>query len=143
MSTVLRPLEFEALQMRATHISIAQVDSLDSFWHSGRILTWVTLRPTTNFRGAKSLLRVLVPGGTVGTISQIVADGPRFEVGQTSLYFLEPMTKFDGFRLVGFTQGKVNQTGVMAEQFTVWARRLKSTSDLKLPLQSDPLGGHR
>ena len=141
MGTVLRPLEFETLQTRATHISIAEVDSLNSFWHSGRILTWVTLRPTTLFRGNETLVRVLVPGGTVGVISQSVADGPHFEIGQRSLYFLEPMTKFDGLRLVGFTQGKVDETGAMAMQFTEWVRRLERSNMLMRPQQAEPLRG--
>ena len=124
MGTVLRPIQFEAMQARATHISLSEVTALDSFWHSGRILTWVTLRPTTTFKGAGSTVRLLVPGGTVGELSQYVPDGPRFELGQASLYFLEPMSKFDGFRLVGFTQGKVDQTGTMPDQFRLWTDRL-------------------
>ena len=70
------------------------------------------------------MLRVLVPGGTVGEISQRVPGGPMFKLGERSLYFLEPMPTLDGFRLVGFTQGKVDGHGSTAERFTKWNRRL-------------------
>ena len=95
-----------------------------SFWHSGRILTWVTLTTSQIYRGGPSVIRVLVPGGTVGEISQRVQGGPTFQLGEKSLYFLEPMPTFDGFRLVGFTQGKVDSEGPTAKRFAQWNTRL-------------------
>ena len=124
MGTVLRPQNFSTLQERATHISVSEVTGLEPFWHSGRILTWVTLNTSTSFRGDSSQVRLLIPGGTIDGISQKVPGGPDFALGEVSLYFLEPMSKFDGLRLVGFTHGKVNKTGVMAQQFEGWIQRL-------------------
>lgn len=136
MSAVVRPLGFEALKSRATHISVSEVIALESFWDSGRILTWVTLSPSQIYRGKQSSLRVLVPGGTVGMISQRVPGGPIFEVGEESLYFLEPMPTLDGLRLVGFMQGKVNESGSTAQRFAMWNRRLEVGSTHLTP-QSD------
>jgi hypothetical protein len=94
------------------------------------------LSPSQIYRGKQSSLRVLVPGGTVGMISQRVPGGPIFEVGEESLYFLEPMPTLDGLRLVGFMQGKVNESGSTAQRFAIWNRRLEVGSTHFTP-QSD------
>ena len=136
MSAVIRPMGFEALKQRATQISVCEVIHMESFWQSGRILTWVTLRTSQIYRGGTSKLRVLVPGGTVGEISQHIPGGPVFKLGGESLYFLEPMPTLGGFRLVGFTQGKVDGDGPTAERFAEWSRRLSLTAP-QLPSRGD------
>ena len=107
MGVVLKPLSLNEMLERATNVTISEVSEMKSFWQEGRILTWVTVRATTTFKGSTGTLRILVPGGTVGNLTQHIPGGPQFAIGEVNLLFLEPMNTLDGFRLVGFTQGKV------------------------------------
>lgn len=109
-AVVLRPLSDQELVSRSTHVSFSVVTNIESFWHHKRILSWVTLKTRTSFRGHSDEVRILIPGGSVGNISQRVPGGPMFEVGQEQLFFLEALPKSDGYRLVGFTQGAVEPT---------------------------------
>ena len=46
-------------------------------------------------------------GGTVGTITQVVLDGPQFAVGDRDLLFLVPSDEAGAYQLFGLGQGKV------------------------------------
>ena len=62
-----------------------------------------------SFRGTAKRVRLLVPGGTVGQLSQVVPGAPTFQTGMQSLYFLEPLPSGTGFGLVGFNHGVVTR----------------------------------
>ena len=107
-AVVLRTISDAELLERATHISLSEVQSVESFRRGGRILSWVELRVIKSFRGASGTVRLLVPGGQIGNLTQIVPGGPTFPRGTQRLYFLEHLPTSDGFRLVGFSQGIVS-----------------------------------
>ena len=123
-AVVLRPVSASELQARATHISLSTVEKVESFWQAGRILSWIELSVHTAYRGSADRVRILVPGGTVGHLTQWVPGGPRFEIGERSLYFLEPMSNQDGYRLVGFTQGQIRENRASHSVFQKWVVRL-------------------
>ena len=136
LGVVLKPLSLSQMLDRATNVSISEVSEISSFWQSGRILTWVTAIPSKTFKGSHATLRILVPGGTVGNLTQHIPGGPKFTLGQTNLLFLEPMDTLDGFRLVGFTQGKVVRDDSDSNTlFRRWVNELKSMGK---PTSSSP-----
>ena len=108
-AVVLRPISDDELLARATHISVSEVVNITSFWRGQRILSWIELQPIRSFRGATTPVRLLVPGGTVAHLTQVVPGASKFQLGMQSLYFLEPLPSGDGFRLVGFNHGVVHR----------------------------------
>ena len=121
MGVVLKPLSLNEMLERATNVTISEVSEMKSFWQEGRILTWVTVRATTTFKGSTGTLRILVPGGTVGNLTQHIPGGPQFAIGEVNLLFLEPMDTSS--RLVGFTR-KCSRYNGTQNRFHRWVAKL-------------------
>ena len=135
-AVVLRPMDDSELIARSTHVSLSRVVKIESFWKEGRILSWVKLVPLRVYRGGQASVRILVPGGTVDNLTQVVPGAPSFEIGSQALYFLEPLPKSDGYRLVGFSHG------VVARHQAVRFERLWTLLNLGLPTSSPEVLEH-
>ena len=101
-------VSFPQLVERAQHIFVGQVVAIDSFRadrrDSLRIRTRVTFSVDEKLRGAGTVTVLEFLGGTVGDLTQEIADMPRFAVGERYVVFA-----LDGDRwvnpLVGSAQG--------------------------------------
>ena len=122
-AVVERTITDEEYNRRATWVALAEVVEIHSFWRDNRILSRVTLAAQVLYRGSSSTVALLVPGGTVGHLSQVVPGGPKFAVGELSLYALEPIENSGDHRLVGFSQGKLDDWLKIQTRIGVWQKR--------------------
>jgi hypothetical protein len=101
-------VSFPQLVERAQHIFVGQVVAVDSFRadrrDGARIRTRVTFSVDEKLRGSGLVTMLEFLGGTVGDLTQEVADMPRFSIGERYVVFA-----LDGDRwvnpLVGSSQG--------------------------------------
>jgi hypothetical protein len=90
-ATLVRPTTVEAMARRSDAVVRGVVVSRRSVWGSGakRIVTLVEIKTGAVWRGeAPAFLTVLVPGGTVDGIGQLIAGAPEFTVGEEVAVFL-------------------------------------------------------
>ena len=92
-------LSLSDLTEGADAIVLGTVVSTESYWNDDQtnIFTEVVFSVDENIKGSfdDDLLTVIVPGGTVGDISQWVSDTPQFEKNKKSALFLEEIIDFD------------------------------------------------
>ena len=98
----------EELAKRANRVGEGEVVSVESEWSADgkRIISRVRLRMEANWKGEGEEVEIVVPGGTVGELTQIVQGMPAFEEGEKVVVFLEKPAPQPGFRVVGLAQGK-------------------------------------
>jgi hypothetical protein len=72
-------------------IIVGNVSEINSKWENGNIWTYVTVRSSQTLKGDNKFSEITIRslGGRVGEISQIISGGPKFEVGEVLLGFLE------------------------------------------------------
>jgi hypothetical protein len=90
-ATLVRPTTVEAMARRSDAVVRGVVVSRRSAWGSGakRIVTLVGIETRAVWRGeAPALFTVVVPGGTMDGIGQLVAGAPEFTVGEEVAVFL-------------------------------------------------------
>ena len=122
-AVVERTITDEEYDRRSTWVALAEVVEIQSFWRDNRILSRVKLTAKVLYRGSSSTVALLVPGGTVGHLSQVVPGGPKFAVGALSLYALEPIEDSGDHRLVGFSQGKLDDRLKIQTRIEAWQKR--------------------
>ena len=112
-ATWLQKLDRDQLVHQSKAILVGRCVDIQTNWNAKRtlIFTRATYRIEQAIKGVSQKRDVVVKalGGTVGTISQAVVDGPRFGVGSRDLLFLtNDREEPNLFRLVGLTQGKLS-----------------------------------
>ena len=105
-----RPSGRRALARQARVIAVARCTAVRSSWNAERTLisTYATYEVEEAVTGAAPGDHVLVKalGGTVGSLSQFVVDGPRFEVGSRDVLFLVAADEPGALRTVGLGRGQ-------------------------------------
>src|SRR5689334_11055000 len=89
--TVRGPADVESLTAAADLVVRAQVVRRSSAWApgGGQIFTTVVLRPIETWKGeASAEVSVLVPGGEVGELAQVVQGSARFGDAEEVVVFL-------------------------------------------------------
>lgn len=90
-STVRGPADVESLTAAADAVVHARVLSASSHWGKGggQIFTAVTLKPIETWKGdARDQITVVVPGGSVGELSQTVSGAAEFRADEEVVVFL-------------------------------------------------------
>ena len=106
-TTVAMPIE--SLADHAGQVIVGEVASVRSYFAGNprRIDSQITFNQVRYLKGshpgATRRFRLIVPGGTVGTLQMHISDTPRFEVGETWLLFLLP--GYRTYPVVGLSQG--------------------------------------
>lgn len=89
---IMLQMDFEELARRADFVVSGTVVNLEARWDYSRsnIYTLVTIASENTFKGDElpDLITVVVPGGQVDGITQIVSDTPAFTEGEETLLFL-------------------------------------------------------
>lgn len=109
-ATLLVPMDIEQMTDRAAWIGLGTCTAKSSYWQGKQIWTDLAFRPERAVKGdAGTEIRVRQLGGRVEKPVPLVmgvAGAPEFEVGETSLLFLERSP--DGtHRVVGLSQGRI------------------------------------
>jgi len=118
-------MTLEEMTQNSDVIVYGRVSSLVSHWNDEHtlILTTVTFEPLEYLKGeGQGPITFEAPGGTVGELTLVASDVPKFRVGEEAVLFLRP----EYFRVVGWNQGKLSvENGIVAghnmtvEQFHV------------------------
>ncbi len=105
------PFDLETLASRSQVVAVGRCAEVRSAWNEKRTLihTWATYEIEQAVPEIKVHDGIVVKalGGTVGTITQVVLDGPQFAVGDRDLLFLVPSDEAGAYQLFGLGQGKV------------------------------------
>lgn len=112
-ATVRGPADVESLTVSADAVVRARVESRSSAWApgGGQIFTTVVLRPIETWKGeAAATVTVLVPGGEVGELSQIVQGAAAFAQGEEVVVFLQRRAP-GVFAVERLSLGKFSLTG--------------------------------
>ena len=115
-ATVRGPADVESLTAAADAVVRARVESRSSAWApgGGQIFTTVVLRSIETWKGeAEARLTVLVPGGEVGELSQIVQGAAVFGEGEEVVVFLHRRAP-GVFAVERLSLGKFTVTGKRA-----------------------------
>jgi len=100
----------EALARHAQVVVLGRCTAIRSNWNAAGTLisTYATYDVEEAVVGAArgEQLMVKALGGTVGHISQMVVDGPRFELGARDVLFLVAADEPDALRTVGLGRGQ-------------------------------------
>jgi hypothetical protein len=123
-------LSLEELTLEADSIITGTVIDTESQWDAsgGNIFTTVKIAVTDNIKGSDEpeYISIIIPGGQVGGITQIVSDTPHFEPGQEALLFLNQLPWYNlnlgstvprFFEMCGNFQGKLKIEGNRAGGF--------------------------
>ncbi len=99
------------LTQRAEMIVVGRCTAIKSTWNAKRTLisTYVSYDVEETIKGGSRDQQIVVKtlGGTVGSITQMVVDGPTFEVGERALLFLTASDEPATFRIQGLRRGKL------------------------------------
>ena len=87
-AVVERTITDEEYNRRATWVGLAEVVEIHLLARQSNFIARDPVQAL--YRGSSSTV-ALVPGGTVGHLSQVVPGGPKFAVGEVSLYALGPL----------------------------------------------------
>ena len=109
-ATLLVPMDIEQMTDRAGWIGLGTCTEKRSYWQGKQIWTDLSFRPERALKGeGGGEIRIRQLGGRVEKPVPLVmgvAGAPEFEVGETSLLFLERSP--DGtHRVVGLSQGRI------------------------------------
>ena len=108
-STTVLKLDRNELTQRANRIIIGRVQTTQSIWsQDGKsIYTLVQVSVDISIKGERNseTVLVVVPGGEVGTVGQIVSGALAFHSGEKVFLFLQEKTT-GIFQIVGLFQGK-------------------------------------
>jgi hypothetical protein len=91
-STVRGPADVESLTAASDAVVHGKVLSASSHWGKagGQIFTAVTLKAIETWKGdARDEITVVVPGGSVGDLSQTVSGAAEFSAGEEVVVFLQ------------------------------------------------------
>ena len=123
-------LSLEELTLEADSIVTGTVIETESQWDTsgGNIYTTVKIAVTDSFKGndEPDYISIIIPGGHVDGITQIVSDTPHFEPGQEALLFLNKLPWYNlnlggtvprFFEMCGSFQGKLKIKGDQAGDF--------------------------
>ncbi len=101
----------QTLTQRAEMIVVGRCTAIKSAWNAERTLisTYVSYDVEETIKGGVGDQQIVVKtlGGTVGSITQMVVDGPTFEVGERALLFLTASDEPATFRIQGLPRGKL------------------------------------
>lgn len=105
--SIVEKLSVEQMTQQANVIIQGKVANIDSRWENnngGRgIFTYVDIAVSEYIKGTgDNIVRIKVPGGTVGDLTEWVSDTPQFNNNEEVILFLQPQF----FRIVGWAQGK-------------------------------------
>ena len=99
------------LTQGAEIIVVGRCTAIRSAWNAKRtrISTYISYEVEENIKGGLRDQQIVVTtlGGTVGSITQMMVDGPTFEVGERSLLFLTASDEPATFRIQGLRRGKL------------------------------------
>ncbi len=117
-------MNLEDLTREADSVIVGTVTGTESQWdtENGNIFTTVTIYIEDTFKGdpLPNLVSVIVPGGTVNGVSQIVSDTPAFQQGEDVVLFLNKLPWYalsfqklepHFYEVCGNFQGKLKVTG--------------------------------
>ncbi len=101
----------QTLTQRAEMIVVGRCTAIKSAWNGKRTLisTYVSYDVEETIKGGLRDQQIVVKalGGTVGSITQMIVDGPTFEVGEQVLLFLTASDEPASFRIQGLRRGKL------------------------------------
>lgn len=105
------------LAERASLVGEGEVLSIESAWSEDgkRIFSRVRLRLEEAWKGEGGEVEIVVPGGEVGELGQIVQGMPAFREGERVVVFLDRPAPGPSFRVVGLAQGKFTVAELPAE----------------------------
>ncbi len=157
---LMQKLELNELTDQSDSIITGTIAELNSQWDTeqGNIFTTVTVNVDSKIKGEEKpgIITVMIPGGTVDGITQIVSDTPEFRVGEEVVLFLNelPWYKiiFTGsasnnfYEMCGNFQGKFsiidnNASGIPLEEFEEEINLLLETDQAESnldPLEDEP-----
>ena len=135
----------QTLTQRAEMIVVGRCTAIKSAWNAKRTLisTYVSYEVEETIKGGVGDQQIVVKtlGGTVGSITQMVVDGPTFEVGERALLFLTASDEPATFRIQGLRQGKlkIHSDSRTGERFLMRdASRLMQGAERRgVPLQGE------
>ena len=107
-AAVVRQLSLKDMASLADLVVEGQVEAVEAQWLEGRIFRKVTVVAQRVVKGplkAGQPITLWAPGGEVGNLGQWVAGAPEFEVGESTVLFLEPRPI--GYVVVGLSLGKL------------------------------------
>ena len=129
--------DIERLTQESQVILVGQCKAINSAWNARRtiISTYVTYDVEEVIKGPSSNQQAIVKtlGGTVGSITQTVVGGPRFEIGERDLLFLTKSDEPKMLRIQGLRQGKIK---IHSHPKTGDTVRLRDAPRLKESLQA-------
>src|SRR5262245_25917632 len=116
-----RPLSLQDLSTGAETIVYAKVNKVESYWKDQKIETRVTLAPYETWKGASApAVEVIVPGGTVGTITMRCSEAPTFHEADDVVCFLRTR------------DGQKNVYGWFRGQYTVVGGQVREMQNMAL-----------
>ena len=135
----------QTLTQRAEMIMVGRCTAIKSAWNAERtrISTYVSYDVEETIKGGVGDQQIVVKtlGGTVGSITQMVVDGPTFEVGERALLFLTASDEPATFRIQGLRRGKlkIHSDSRTGERFLMRdASRLMQGAERRgVPLQGE------
>ena len=135
----------QILTQRAEMIVVGRCTAIKSAWNGKRTLisTYVSYDVEETIKGGVRDQQIVVKtlGGTVGSITQMVVDGPTFEVGERALLFLTASDEPATFRIQGLRRGKlkIHSDSRTGERFLMRdASRLMQGAERRgVPLQGE------
>jgi hypothetical protein len=109
-ATTLQPLTGPELAAAAERIVVARATHIESRWFGRSLVTLVTLEVAESWKGDDvTELTVAIPGGVDMNrevpIAVTLPGAPVFSTGEDLLLFLQPQDGFDGYSIVGLSQG--------------------------------------
>jgi len=103
--------DLQKLTQRAEIIVVGRCTAIQSAWNAKRTLisTYVSYDVEETLKEGLWDKQIVVKtlGGTVGSITQMIVDGPTFEVGERALLFLTASDEPATFRIQGVRRGKL------------------------------------
>ena len=109
-ATTLQPMTGPELAATAESIVVGRATNIESRWFDRSLVTLVTVEVSETWKGdAVTEVTVAIPGGVdldrEVPIAVTLPGAPVFSTGEDLLLFLQPQDGFDGFSIVGLSQG--------------------------------------
>ena len=119
-ATSLVLLPTEKLTAGSDTILVGEVARTESYWRGNQIVTRVIMRVEEIIKGERrSVVEIIVGGGSVGGLAMRVIGGPQFATGDRAVVFLRRGQR--NYRVRGMAQGKLEvRRGANDEELVRW-----------------------
>ena len=141
-ATIVLQLDTESLSTRAAAIVVGHIESFQSSWQSGRIITEFQVRVAVPVKGGHqqgAVISIQQIGGRVDDLAQIIPGSPKLSAGEQVLLFLDNTAVKAKPTILGMAQGKY-QLAVGPDN-KLWA--VRDLTNLSLAVFEETAAGKR